>query len=765
MKIPDRRIIFTRWLPLLMLASVILLAGSIVGVGYFSVASAKTTPDNNAAITSGEHRFVDNQTCIECHAEEAEEWLGSHHERAMQVASEKTVLGDFNDALFSDAGVTSRFFRENGKYFINTPGEDGKTADFEVKYTFGVEPLQQYLLALPKGRLQAFTVAWDTEKKQWFDLHPDDPTPADSDPLHWSKRAFTANSSCIECHTTNMTLNFDVEKREYHTTWSMGNVSCQSCHGPGSQHVAWAKTKVDKHEKADSSGMGLLVNYRTLDNKGVVETCAACHSRRYAVSENDLHGRTYLDDFMPELLREGSYHADGQIQDEVFVYGSFVQSKMYHKGVSCNDCHNPHTLKLRQQGNALCMTCHQATPPKERFATLSTKNYNTPEHHFHKPDSAGAQCVNCHMPATTYMQVDPRRDHSFSIPRPDLSAKYDTPNACIRCHSDKKADWATQAMNKWYGTAWQQRPSVAGLITQARQGKAEALAPLLALLKDPEQAEIIRATALDLLPQYGEAGLEASMDALKNTSPLLRTTALQGLESLRTQQAFKAVVPLLNDPIRAVRIEAANLLAAVPREHFSAEQLQQLDKALTEYQAAQRALADHPEGHVNLGNLAAHRGELQPAITAYQTAVSLDAGFIPAYHSLGQLYYATGQREQAAQTFREGLQASPEAGELHYSLALLLTELKQAEAALTHLGKAAQLMPEQASVHYNHGLLLQKQQKIAAAEQALLRANKLAPDNQRTLQALAALYQQQDQPDQAKPFIQQLKTLRTGARP
>lgn len=767
MKTPDHiPSLFSRWLSMLMLVSGILLAGAIMGISYFSVASAKTITEASETALSGEHHFVDNQTCMECHAEEAEAWQGSHHERAMQVANDQTVLGDFDNVSFTDAGVTSRFFQKDGKYFINTPGEDGKPADFEVKYTFGIEPLQQYLLALPKGRLQAFTVAWDTEKKRWFDLHPDDPTPADSDPLHWSKRGFTANSSCIECHTTNMALNFDVEKREYHTTWSEVNVSCQSCHGPGSQHVAWAKAAADKNDQAvNDSDIGLLINYRQLDGKGVVESCARCHSRRYAVSENDAHGRTYLDDFMPELLRQGSYYADGQVQDEVYVYGSFVQSKMYHKGVSCNDCHNPHTLKLRQQGNAMCMTCHQATPPKERFSTLAAKDYATAEHHFHKPESAGAQCVNCHMPETTYMEVDPRRDHGFSIPRPDLTEKYDIPNACTRCHTDQTAGWAAQAMDKWYGESWRERPSVAGLMTQARQGKPEALDPLLALLKDPAQADIIRATALDLLPQYGEAGLNASMDALKDASPLLRTTALQGLENLPTQQAFKAVTPLLNDPVRAVRIEAASLLASVPREHFRDEELAQLDKALEEYKAAQRALADHPEGHVNIGNLSARMGELQPAITAYQTAISLDAGFTPAYNSLGQIYYASGQREQAAQTFRQGLQANPDAGELHYSLALLLTELQQPEEALTHLDKAAQLIPERAAVHYNHGLLLQKQQQMAQAEQALLHANKLAPTDQRILQALAALYQQQGQAGKAKPFLQQLQALRTGTRP
>jgi tetratricopeptide (TPR) repeat protein len=753
-----------RWPAMLVLLSGFLLVAVILFTGLTSISAESAAADDtvSAAPLTGTHRFVGNQLCIECHADIAEEWQGSHHEQAMQAVNEKTVLGDFNDATFSDAGVTSRFFRKDGKYFINTPGEDGKAADFEVKYTFGVEPLQQYLLALPKGRLQAFTVAWDTEKKRWFDLHPDDPTPPATDVLHWSKRGFTANSSCIECHSTNMALNFDVEKREYHTSWSEPNVSCQSCHGPGSQHVDWAKAQTDKSNALSNNEMGLLINYRKMTGQGVVETCARCHSRRYAVSENDAHGRTFLDDFMPELLREGSYHADGQIKDEVYVYGSFVQSKMYHNGVSCNDCHNPHTLKLRKEGNALCMTCHQASPPKERFATLSVKNYNTPEHHFHPPDSGGAQCVSCHMPATTYMQVDPRRDHSFSVPRPDLTDKHGTPNACIRCHTDKPASWATAAMNEWYGESWQQRPNIATVLTPARQAAPEALNPLLALLKDPQQTDIIRATALDLLPQYGEAGFTASLDALKDASPLVRATALQGLQNIPTQQAFRAIKPLLNDPVRAVRIAAANLLISVPGEHFSQTELQQRDQALQEYKAAQLAMADHPEGHANLGNLAVRMGELQPAISAYQTAISLDPAFTPAYHSLGQLYYSNQQYEKAADTFRQALSVNPAEAEIHYSLALLLAEQKQLPAALTHLGKAAELLPQQAQVHYNYGLLLQKQKEFGKAEQALLHAFKLNSGSERTLQALIAFYQQQNQPDRAKAFVQQLVKLRAA---
>jgi len=418
-------------------------------------------PDSiHTPIETDDHsvHFVDNSLCKNCHTKQFNDWMGSHHEQAMKVASQTTVLGDFDNARFTDAGVTSRFFKKEGKFFINTKNADNEYADFEVKYTFGITPLQQYLLAFPKGRLQAFTIAWNTKENRWFSLYPDEKIdPGNS--LHWTNRFFTANSSCIECHTTNMSLNYNVKTKTYNSSWDEINVSCQSCHGAGAQHVEWAQAEKKETDKTVNHAKGLQTDYRSLDAREQVDTCARCHSRRYSVSENDNQKDTFLDNFMPELLREGLYHADGQVIEEVYVYGSFIQSKMYHSGVTCLDCHDPHTLKLRQPGNALCVSCHQSKPPTEKFTRLSSKNYDTPEHHFHTKESAGAQCVNCHMPEKTYMQIDPRRDHRFSVPRPDLSVKWATPNVCNSCHADESAQWAVETMNQWYGEAWQNRQS------------------------------------------------------------------------------------------------------------------------------------------------------------------------------------------------------------------------------------------------------------------------------------------------------------------
>ncbi|MGV6808423.1 MAG: tetratricopeptide repeat protein [bacterium] len=749
-------------------------------------------------------QFVDEQQCLRCHENAVQHWQSSHHAKAMQPANDKTVLGHFDNQVFTDSGVSSRFFKRAGRYFIHTEGETGEYADFEVKYTFGVHPLQQYLLALPKGRLQAFTVAWDVEKQQWFDLYPNERIHV-HDPLHWTKRGFNANSSCIDCHTTNMQLKFDTQTADYHTSWDALNVACQACHGNGSLHLEWAERQAvvkgedlvqsasdsssqrapqlaeDKSKSAVPSAMthdvsnndrnkdnndnnkGLVVDYDNLDTKAVTEICARCHSRRTPIRTDYSVGEPYLDHFIPELLRQDRYHADGQILDEVFVYGSFTQSKMYHAGVGCMDCHNPHSLQPHQTGNALCVSCHQEKPPTHRFAGLSPKNYDTHEHHFHPMGSIGAQCVNCHMPATTYMQIDARRDHQFVIPRPDLSKKWQTPNACTDCHQDKSHDWAITAMNKWYkGEKWQHRDSIAPTLTQAKQAEPEALQGLLAILANPNQAAMVRATAAELLAGYGQAAQQAQIQYLHDQHPLVRASILQSLEQIDSQPLLAAIKPLLLDKMAVVRMEAARLLAGVDAATFKKNEQQAFDVSLQAYKKAQSVLADHPEGAMNLGNLAVQMRDVQAAKAAYEMAIQRDALFMPAYQRLGQVYYALGDKTKAKTTFEQALQhtaqvgnrkAGNDVGQIHYALALLLAELKETEKALQHLKQATELMPNHAQVFYNYGMLLQKQQKWRDAEQALLTAKQLMPNNQRTIHALIRLYKQQGQTGKAQALM------------
>jgi predicted CXXCH cytochrome family protein len=711
-------------------------------------------------------QFVDNALCARCHSQQHNEWLGSQHALAMQAATDQTVLGDFNDASFTYFDITSRFFTKDGKFFVHTDGPDGTLQDYEIKYTFGVTPLQQYLIELPGGRLQALSIAWDTRAKdaggqRWFHLYPKERITHD-DPLHWTKLYQNWNAMCAECHSTNVRKNYDLNTDTYHTTWAAIDVSCQACHGPGSAHVKWARAAQEGTTANPPSSHGLMVDFRSTDARYQVDACAPCHSRRHRVSAEDQSGRPLLDDFMPETLRADLYYPDGQQLDEVYVYGSFRQSKMYQAGVRCTDCHNPHSVKLRAEGNALCRQCHHGQPDP-RFPTLPFKQYDTPAHHFHPVGSAGAQCVNCHMPAKTYMVVDPRRDHSLRVPRPDVSAKLGTPNACTLCHLDRTSQWAAETIAKWYGPQRRQEPHYGEVLAAGRAGQPEAATNLSALALDVQQPAIVRASAVELLAGYGPAGMEALLTATKDADPAVRATAVGSLDHVPPLQRLTAAAPLLTDPLRAVRLEAARVLAPVPAEQFMPPQRRAFTAALNEYTAVQEVDADQPAAHLNLGVLQASASQPEQAVQSYQTAIRLDPSFLPARFNLANLYDQLGRNADAIAVLQGGLRWAPQQGDLYYSLGLALAEGQRLTEAAEVLATAAALLPQRARVRYNYALTLQHLGRQAEAETALLKAYGIDQHDPDIVHALALLYAQQRHWRQALPYAETLRNLRPDA--
>ncbi|MCU0596484.1 MAG: hypothetical protein MUC98_13625, partial [Desulfobacterota bacterium] len=313
--------------------------------------------------------FVGSLKCKECHQKEYDKWLNSNHDHAMDVADEKTVLGDFNNAVFQAHGITSHFYRKDGKFFVRTQGPEGKMGDFEVQYTFGWFPLQQYLVPFPAGRFQCLPIAWDVREKKWYHLYPNEALDP-KDWLYWTNAAQNWNGMCAECHSTNLKKNYDVKMDTYKTTWSDIDVGCEACHGPGSLHVQWAempdmaRPRVENYE--------LVVKTSGIGSRKLVELCAPCHSRRASLGDYTHAEADLLDSMLPSLLTEELYFPDGQILDEVYAYGSFTQSKMYHRDVRCSNCHDVHGLKVIKEGNGLCLQCHRA------------EEYDSREHHFHK---------------------------------------------------------------------------------------------------------------------------------------------------------------------------------------------------------------------------------------------------------------------------------------------------------------------------------------------------------------------------------------------
>ncbi len=709
-----------------------------------------TVPPAARAAPAPPATFVCAAACAPCHPAETAAWRGSDHDRAMQIADDTTVAADFGGRTLTHFGVTSTFFEKDGAFFVRTEGPDGTLAEYRVAYTFGVDPLQQYLVALPGGRWQALPLAWDTRPRgaggqRWLHLNPDERIPP-GDLLHWTGIAGNWNHMCAECHSTNVRKHYDAAAERYETTWSEVNVACEACHGPGSNHLAWA------HDGADGTDArkGLVV---ALGGDGAhwvmdaatgiarrsaprrshveVETCGRCHSRRGLVSEDYVWGRPLLDTHRVALLAEALYHADGQIKDEVYEYGSFLQSRMYAAGVTCTDCHDAHSTRLRgvtDDPDTVCAQCH--LPAK----------FATPAHHHHALGSPGASCVACHMPQRTYMVVDPRRDHSLRVPRPDLSERIGTPNACTGCHAGEPASWAAAAAARWWGTARSSRPHWGEAIHAGREDLPGAASALAGLADDPAQPGIVRATAVSMLGRYlGPATGPTVERALRDQDPLLRVAGLAALSGVDPQARARSVAPLLRDPVRTVRIDAARALAPLPPDQLADADRAPFESALAEYRAAQLTSADRPEGQLNLAMLDAERGDTDTAERRLRDALRLAPAFPSTYVNLADLYRAQGRDAEGEQVLRQGLAVAPGDADLHHALGLVLIRQKRLPEALGELARAADLDREETRYAYVYAVALHDTGQPDSALDALRAAHERRPGDRDVLIALATM--------------------------
>jgi tetratricopeptide (TPR) repeat protein len=671
--------------------------------------------------------YVGSQACAVCHAEAAAAWQDSHHDLAMQRPTAQAVLGNFNDTEFSLAGVTTRFYRDGERYMIRTDGPNGELQDYAVSYTFGVEPLQQYLIALPGGRLQAFGIAWDSRPsdaggQRWFHLYPDDP-PKAGDPLHWTGRDQNWNHMCADCHSTDLLKRYDSASDAYTTSYAELDVGCEACHGAGAQHINWAsqagragdpQLALRFNERGGISWQpdlksGLPRRSEPLTSSLELDTCARCHSRRGRLVDDYRHGTPIGDYYRVATLDEGLYYPDGQILDEVFVYGSFLQSRMHDAGVTCSDCHEPHSLKLRAAGDGTCLSCH------------STGDYALPTHHHHDVNSEGARCVNCHMPAKTYMVVDPRRDHSFRIPRPDLSESIGVPNACNDCHSEETAAWAARQIDAW--TDGKPAPGFqrhAEALHLARQGLPQARDALLGVVRDPKQSAIARATAMTALAAWLDQTVAQSIvESLQDASPLMRRAAVQALTDAPEQLRGELLAPSLQDPVREVRSAAVVGLAGLPPGTLAPSMASAYSRALSEYRESLTLDADRPEAQVNLGVLLTQQRDLAGAEAAYHQALNLEPGHAPAVVNLVDLYRATGRDGQGGQVLVSALTVNRNAADVHHAFGLWLVRQQRAEQALVALRRAAELAPGIARYGYVLAVALHGQNQVQPALTAL----------------------------------------------
>jgi predicted CXXCH cytochrome family protein len=645
--------------------------------------------------------------------------------------------------------------------YTNGPGD--LFVEFEVAYTFGWWPLQQYLIPFENGKYQTLHMTWDSRDNRWYDMseavYQDEDILSDNW-LHWTNQAQNWNGMCADCHSTHLRKNYDHNTDSYQTVWSDINVNCEACHGPGSAHLDWAA--LPELARPTDNNTALVVVTRDMPTREYADLCARCHMRRSALGDFDHFGGSLLDHYIPQLTGEPYYYSDGQILEEDYVYGSFLQSKMFTNDVKCNDCHDAHSLKLIKSGNDLCLQCHRP------------EVYDSYNHHFHKKkdnprfqegnhrqmynvEGEGALCINCHMDGGFFMGVDYRRDHSFRIPRPDLTLSLGVPNACNSCHTDKSAQWSEDYITQWYGKS---RPAHYGTtIAGGEDGDPAALDGLIFIANASEDLYpvMIRATALSLLANYPDEKAKNTLALhLSDEDPIMRHYAVRNLNPASIEEFTTYFVPMLYDPVKAVRTEAALKLSQLPAEARDSSWVKPFDEALAEYEAEMIYTADFAPGSFNLANLYYRQGKIDKAESNFKKALAIDNLFFPAKVNLAMMYNSQQKNQKAVQLFREVIRDHPEQYDIYYSLGLLLAEMNNLPEAAEALEQAAGFMPYQPRIAYNLGLIYQYLNQNKKAEQWLLKAYELEPENGNFIYALADFYSKTGQQQKADEWMQML---------
>ncbi|MFZ1863721.1 MAG: tetratricopeptide repeat protein [Polyangiales bacterium] len=689
--------------------------------------------------------YVGTERCAACHQEEYEKWKGSDHDLAMQEATPESVLGDFSGIDLRYFGETVRFLREGDTFAIEALGADGKRRRFPVIYTFGVRPLQQYLVEVEPGRLQAFPFAWDTRSKEeggqrWFHLQPGEHI-APGDALHWTGPSYNWNYSCADCHSTAIKKNYDRAHKRYATEYFEIDVGCEACHGPGSHHVALAEAESDALPKgagfnrnlatpaqrhwsfAGGKSIAALTGAQPTDE---LETCAPCHSRRADLGGD---GLSYHDRYRLSLLDEVLYFDDGQIKDEVYVYGSFVQSKMYAAGVVCSDCHDVHRTGLRAQGNALCTRCHRADV------------FDGPQHHFHQQGTPGSFCTDCHMPQRTYMVIDERADHRFGVPRPLVAQAIGAPDPCTSCHENKSARWADREIAKHFETRAVDR--FAEAMHAARQQEPQGEPALVELVAAGTAPAIVRATALMELRNLASPALPTMLlRASNDPSPLIRRTVAVAARDLSAAERAEIVRPLLRDPVRTVRIDAVATLLGTDASGWSAKDHAALKSATVEYVEARAYNADRGDGLVDLAYVATLAGDVEHAEEDLREALDIDPTFTAAYVNLADLYRSQGRDEDAETLLRRGLDEAADRASMEFALGLTLVRLERHADALVHLRRAHELRPDAIRFGYVYAVAQYDQGRREAALRTLEELLRRYPANRDVLRLLVGYNRQ-----------------------
>lgn len=693
-------------------------------------------------------QYSGTQSCRECHEKFYKLWAPSHHGLAMQPFSAqlfRTKLSSQDQGIVID-GISYRMELDGDKGWVREIGPK-ENARYSILHALGGKNVYYFLTPMDRGRLQVLPLAYDVQRKAWFDTassgirHFRD---IEEEPVGWKDQEYTFNTSCYGCHVSQFTRNYDLKTDTYKSAWLEPGINCETCHGSAVEHVRISRAAKGKPPK----DIGITtVRSPKYSRKLAADACSVCHAKASPLTLSYQPGEDLFDHFDIGILDLPDYYPDGRDLGENYTYTQWLMSPCAKSGqMDCLHCHTSSGRLRFTEGtkNDACMPCHA-----EKVKNAST--------HTHHPEgSAGNQCISCHMPKTEFARML-RSDHSMLPPAPAATVVYKSPNACNLCHQNKDAAWADRWVRQWRGRDYQAPILLrASFIDAARKRNWQKLEPMLEYLKNGSHDAVFAASLIRLLrPSSDDRKWPVLIQALKDPSPLVRASAAESLGDRIDEQALKALGAAINDPSRLVRIRAASAMAAIPRESMDAGMASAFDRAVAELKLTLDARPDSWASHYNLGSFYLTQQDYRRAMPLYETAIRLQPRAIQPYVNISFAYNALGMNDKAVQSLRQACRLQPKSHEANLNLGLLLGEIGSLEEAATYIQKAAELDPGSAVAAYNLGIMQAKLGRMDSAISRLRHAFSLQKDNSQYAYSLAFYLQQRGDLSGAASILRQ----------
>jgi tetratricopeptide (TPR) repeat protein len=694
--------------------------------------------------------YSGTQSCRECHEKFYRLWAPSHHGLAMQPFTaelfQTRLTPQAKSLMIGDSDFRVEFDGKQG--WIGESGPKGNRK-YAMVHVMGGKNVFYFLTPMDRGRLQVLPLAYDVQRKSWFDTaasgirHFQD---IEEQPVGWKDPEYTFNTSCYGCHVSQFARNYDLKNDAYNSVWQEPGINCEACHGSAVEHVRVCR-KAASGKPPDNLRIDVIRSPK-YSKQIASDACSVCHAKASPLTVAYQPGDDFFDHFDVGILDLPDYYPDGRDLGENYTYTQWLLSPCAKSGQM--DCLHCHTSSGRfrftdDNKNNACMPCH------------ASKVENASNHSHHPKGSAGSQCISCHMPKTEFARMR-RSDHSMLPPAPSTTIAYKSPNACNVCHTDKDASWADRWARQWRNRDYQ-APVLhrASLIDAARRRDWGKLPAMLEYLERDGHDAVFSASLIRLLrPCNDDRKWPFLIRALEDSSPLVRANAAESLSDRGDDKALEALSAAIRDKSRLVRVRAASAMAAIPRGLLDVKTAAAFDKAAAEFKATLNARPDYWSSHYNIGSFCLSQHDYRQAIAFYETAIRLQPRVIQSYVNISFAYNALGLNDKAEQSLRKAYELEPKSLEANLNLGLLFGEMGRLEEAGSHLKKAAELDPKSAAAVYNLGVINAKLGRINSAIDYLNRAYGLQPENPQYGYSLAFYLQQSGKTSDSVHVLQRI---------